>query len=159
VLRRIIRAHPRSIAARHTERTVASDTVHSPSERKMRTGALQDVNCSLEWSTHRNYVPLVTPVLNQEGLCCSESPCIIGPSICPVRHNTVQEIVWRAGKIVCDASSRRALEQDHAVCISAGYGCILSRSVDSCLTRDPEPVERRIYRTEPVVVVSTDPCG
>ena len=36
----ILSAHPRLMAARQTERTVASDTEHSPSERKMRTGDL-----------------------------------------------------------------------------------------------------------------------
>lgn len=36
--------HPRSMAARQTEWTVASDTEHSPSERKISTGALYYVN-------------------------------------------------------------------------------------------------------------------
>lgn len=39
-----LKAYPRLIEARQIERTVASATVHSPSERKMTTGALWDLS-------------------------------------------------------------------------------------------------------------------
>jgi len=132
--------YPRSMAARHTERTVASDTVHSPSERKMRTGDLWGVN-RRPGMTHRNHAPFVTPMLNHDRLCCSQSLRVIGPTPRLVRRDAVQEIIWRASKIVRDTSSRRTFKQDHAVCVSARNGRILPNSVDSCLTGSPESME------------------
>ena len=158
VFRRVIKAHPWSMDVRHIERTVASDTVRPPSERKMRTGDLWIVSHSLVRLTRRNRVPLVTPMLNHERLCCSKSPCIIGPTPCSVRHNAAQEIVWRPSKIARDASGCRALEQDHAVCIPANSDHISPHSVGSCLARDPKPVEGWIHGTKSVVVIWLDHC-
>ena len=101
----VLKAYPRLIAARQIERTVASFTEHSPSERKMTTGDLWDLNHLPVVAVHGDCVPVVTPMLGHDRLRLSEGEGVICPSSRLLRHDGVQELIRSASEVVRKAGS------------------------------------------------------